>query len=386
MADVERAREYTRLKESLGLLGTALGLLAGALFIFSGLANWIARRLLPRRGSTLRTRAGYVGVLGIASWLIGLPLSYVSGYIVEHRYGLSRQTRAGWLGDQLKGQAIGLALGLPLVEGLYQAIRRFPRWWWLVVSLAAVPITTLMAQLYPVLIAPRFNTFTPLEDRELAERLRELAARSGVEVADVLTMDMSRRTTKANAFFAGLGRTKRIVLADTLLENFSREEIEVIVAHELAHQAHHDIWRLIASGALFTLGTAALADRAARAFLRRSGARLLGTRDLSDIRALPALGLAFSVAGLLLTPLQLGHSRDLERRADAFALALTRDPDSFSSAMVKLARMNLADPSPSRLRVWLLYSHPPIVERVARADAVRPLEVARQARDDEAMA
>jgi len=381
MVDVERARRYTRTKERLGLLGVALGLLAGALFVFSGLARRVARRLLPRRGSTVRTRATYAGVLGLASWLAGLPLAYLNGYVVEHRYGLSRQTRAAWFGDQLKGQAIGMALALPLTEGLHQIIRRFPRWWWLVVSLAAVPLTAVMAHLYPVLIAPRFNTFTPLEDRELAARLRELASHSGVEVADVMTMDMSRRTTKANAFFTGLGRTKRIVLGDTLLEHFSPEEIEIVVAHELAHQANRDIWRMIASSAFLTLGTAALADRAARAFLRRSGARLLGTRDLADIRALPILGLAFSAAGLLLTPLQLGYSRDLERRADAFALALTRDPDAFSSAMVKLGKLNLADPAPSRLRVWLLYSHPPIVERVARADAVRPLDQAHRERD-----
>jgi STE24 endopeptidase len=384
VTDVERAREYSRLKDHLGLLGTALGLLAGALLIFSGLAKWLARRTLGRRGSTPLSRAAYAGLLGLGAWLVGLPLAYFSGYIVEHRFGLSRQSRAGWLGDQLKGQAIGAALGLPLLEGLYRIIGRFPRWWWLITGILAVPLTTALAHLFPVLIAPRFNTFTPLEDEELTERLRELAAQSGIEVAGVMTMDMSRRTGKANAYFAGLGSTKRIVLSDTLLERFTHDEIEVIVAHEIAHQANRDIWRFIALGGVFTLATSALADRVLRGFLRRSGRRMLGTRELGDIRSLPALGMAFSVAGLLLTPLQLMYSREIERRADAFALALTRDPDAFSSAMLKLAETNLADPTPSNLRVWLLYSHPPIVERIARADAARPLDQGHREREETA--
>ncbi len=374
MHDIERAREYSRLKEQLGLLGIALGLVSGIVFVFSGLAKVVAGRFLPRRGGTLQSRGVYALVLATASWLAGLPLSYASGFIVEHRYGLSRQSRRSWFSDQLKGQAIGMAIGLPLLEGLYRIIGAFPRWWWLIVSLATVPLTTLMAHLFPVLIAPRFNTYTPLEDEDLVSRLRELAARSGIQVADVMKMDMGRRTSKANAFFAGLGSTKRIVLADTLLERFEPDEIETIIAHEIAHQTHRDIWRFIALGSAFTLATGFVADRVVRGFLDHSGRRLLGTRDLADIRSLPALGLAFSAASLLLTPLQLAYSREVERRADAYALALTRNPDAFASAMTKLSEANLADPTPSRLRVWLLYSHPPIVERVARANAGRPLD------------
>jgi STE24 endopeptidase len=376
--DAGRARRYSRLKDQLGLAGTALGLLLGGAFIRSGLAARVARRLLPRRRPDLRARLVYAGALATASWLAGLPLAFINGYIVEQRFGLSRQTLPAWLADQLKAHAIGLALGLPLVEGLYAVLRGFPRYWWLVVSAAAIPLTTLMAQLFPVVIAPRFNTYAPLDDEQLAGRLERLAARSGIDVAGVMTMDMSRRTSKANAFFAGLGATRRIVLSDTLLERFTPQEIEAVVAHEIAHQANRDLWRFIALGAALTLAISAAAHRVVGAFLARFGRDQLGTRELADIRSLPALGLAFSVAGLLLTPLQLAYSREIERRADAFALALTRDPDAFSSAMMKLAETNLADPAPSWLRVWLLYSHPPIVERVARAGAARPLDPARR--------
>ena len=374
MDGIERARRYSRTKERLGLFGTLLGLLFGALFLLAGLTRLVAGRTLPRRGSSLPSRGLFAAVLVSGGWLAGLPLAYLSGYITEHRFGLSRQSRSGWASDQVKGQLIGLAFALPLIEGLYWIIRRFRNWWWLVASLVTVPLTTLVVQLFPVLIAPRFNTYTPLEDEELTERLQSMASRTGIEVAGVMTVDMSRRTSKANAFFAGLGPTRRIVLADTLVERFNHDEIEVIVAHEIAHQANRDLWRFIALGSLFTLGTSFLTDRVVRSFLRRRGRNLLGTSDLADIRSLPALGFFFSFASLLLTPLQLAYSRELERHADAYALALTRDPDAFSSAMTKLAETNLADPAPSRLRVLLLYSHPPIAERVARANASRALE------------
>jgi STE24 endopeptidase len=377
VSDADRARRYSRIKDQLTLLGTALGLLSAGLFIWSGLAARVARRLLPGRRAGLRARLVYSGALALGSWLAGLPLAFINGYTVERRFGLSRQTPPAWFGDQLKAQAIGLAIGLPLVEGLYTVLRAFPRYWWLVISGAVLPLTALMAQLFPVVIAPRFNTYEPLDDEELVARLERLTARSGIDVAGVLTMDMSRRTSKANAFFAGLGSTKRIVLSDTLIERFTPEEIEAVVAHEIAHQAHRDIWRFIALSAALTLAIGAATDRLARAFLRRSGRRLLGTHDLSDARSLPALGLVFSLAGLALTPLQLAYSRKIERRADAFALALTRNPEAFQSAMLKLAETNLADPSPSRLRVLLLHSHPPIVERVATARAA-PLPATRR--------
>ncbi len=370
MSSIERARRYSRTKERLGIFGTLLGLLVGVLFLLSGGARATARRSLPRRGSNLPRRGLFTSLLLAGGWLAGLPLAYLSGYIVEHRFGLSRQSRAGWFADQLKGQAIGLAFALPVVEGLYWIIGRW-RYWWLIVTVVTIPLTTLIAQLFPILIAPRFNSYTPLDDEELAERLKRLAARTGIEVAGVMTMDMSRRTSKANAFFTGLGPTRRIVLSDTLLEQFSPAEIEVIVAHEIAHQANRDIWRFIGLGGVFTLATSFVTDRVLKSALRRWGNALVGTRSIADIRSLPALSLAFGVANLLLAPLQLAYSRELERRADAFALALTRDPDAFSSAMLRLAETNLADPAPSRLRVWLLYSHPSIAERIARADASR---------------
>ncbi|MDI3340026.1 MAG: M48 family metallopeptidase [Sphaerobacter sp.] len=363
---LRRARAYNRTKERLYLLSVAASLVAGALVVFSGTAARIRTAVQRRAGWGLPGEAATGATYALLTWLAGLPLSYLSGYVVEHRYGLSNQSRAAWLGEQAKGLGVGLTLQIPLVAAGYATIRRWPRAWWAIVSAASIPLTVLLAQLGPVLIMPLFNRYEPLKDRELAERLKALAARSGIAVADVLQTDMSRQTKKANAFFAGLGRTRRIVLGDTLLEQFTPEEIEVIVAHEIAHQAHRDLWRLIALGSGFTVALSFLVDRLARATLRRYGHRI-GTRRLDDIATMPLLAWILSLAGLILGPVQNWYSRRIERRADRFALELTRDPAAFGSAMTRLAAVNLSDPQPPALVRYLLSSHPSIAERIEHA-------------------
>lgn len=178
---------------------------------------------------------------------------------------------------------------------------------------------------------------------------------------------MSRRTSKANAFFAGIGRTKRIVLADTMLAEFTPNEIEGVVAHEAAHQVHKDIWRGVALSGVFTLVTAWLVDVIARRVLR-TAPWLTGTSDLANPRSLPVIGIAMSLTGLLLTPLQLAWSRSIERKADRYAINLTGNPAAYAGAMAKLSETNLADPNPPRPMTLLLHSHPPLAERIAAAE------------------
>lgn len=368
MGDEQRAREYSRTKDRLSLLGTATSLLSGSAFVFSGLSRRLADLLLPAEGASTVQRLRYTAALSALATLAGLPLRYYSGFVVERRYGLSTQDRPSWAADVVKGTAIGLPLELGLVEGLYAAMRRWPQRWWLVVSAAVIPLTAVMSQLFPVLIAPRFNRYEPLRDEALAARLRDLTARAGVPVADVMQMDMSRRTTKANAFFAGLGRTKRIVLSDTMIETFTPEEIEGVVAHEAAHQAHKDIWRFIGLAGLATLATTAAVNVLAGGLLRRMPS-LAGTDRLESSRSLPVFGVVMSLVGVLLSPLQLAYSRQIERRADRYAIRLTGNPRAYAGAMLKLAAQNLADPSPSRAVTVFLHSHPPLAERIAAAQA-----------------
>jgi STE24 endopeptidase len=363
----QRARDYSRTKDRLALISLALSLLSTAAFVFTSAASRFNARLLPKSNTTLVQRTRYTATISLISWLASLPLAFFSGHTIEKRYGLSNQPAAGWAIDTLKAKAISTPVELGIIEGIYATIRRWPRTWWLVCAGAVIPLTTLFAQLFPVLILPRFNKYEPLEDQALAQRLRDLTDRAGVSVADVMQMDMSRRTSKANAFFAGIGRTKRIVLADTMLAEFTTEEIEGVVAHETAHQVHKDIWRGVALSAVFTLVSAWLVDLIARRVLRIAPS-LTGTSDLANPRSLPVIGLVMTLTGLLLTPLQLAWSRSIERKADRYAIALTSNPAAYAAAMTKLAETNLADPNPPRPITLLLHSHPPLAERIAAAE------------------
>lgn len=368
METPERNREYSRTKDRLALIGMALSVLTSSSFVFTGMAGRVGTWLAPGNQPGLGRRLGYAMALSAISTLSSLPLSFYSSYVVEKRFGLSKQTVPGWLGDAMKARAISLPIELAVTEGVFAAIRRFPKRWWLVCAGAVVPLSAVFAQLFPVLIAPRFNRYEPLQDRQLAERLKDLTGRAGVPVADVMQMDMSRRTTKANAFFAGVGRTKRIVLADTMLETFTLEEIEGVVAHETAHQVNKDIWRFIALSGVGTLLTAWIVDAIARRLLRTLP-YLARTRDLANPRSLPVIGVVLTIVGILLSPLQLGYSRRVERRADRYAIELTGNPAAYARAMRKLAEQNLADPNPPRPITLLLHSHPPLSERIAVAEA-----------------
>ena len=343
----ERAREYSRTKDRLALISMATGLLSTAGFVFTGAAASFNKRLLKTSQPSLMEGVRYSAILSLISWLAALPLSFYNGHIVEKRYGLSNQPAAGWAIDTLKAKAISTPIEIGIIEGVYATMRRWPSRWWVVCAGAVIPLTTLFAQLFPVLILPRFHKYEPLKDEELAQRLRDLTDRAGVPVADVMQMDMSRRTSKTNAFFAGIGRTKRIVLADTMLAEFTPNQIEGVVAHETAHQVHNDIWRAVALSGLFTLVSAWSVDVVARRVLRLAP-WMTGASDLADRRSLPVIGLVMTLVGLVLTPLQLAWSRSIERKADRYAIELTNNPGAYATAMEKLAETNLADPNPPR--------------------------------------
>lgn len=366
--DPDRTRRYNREKERLLLVSLTLGWLTGAVILLTRLPVRIRNRSFDIAGAGFSGNSLTAITFGLLSWVISLPLSYYSGYIHEHRYGLSNQTRRDWTKDHLKGLGLSLAFQVPVTNAVLAIIARWPRRWWLVMTGISIPFTVLLAQLVPVLIMPLFNRFEPLRNRELAERLKTLAARSGIQVAEVLEMDMSKQTRKANAFFAGLGRTKRIVLADTLLENFSPEEIEIVVAHEIAHQAHRDLWRFIALGSAFTAALSFVVNVLAGKAIRRYP-KQIGVRNLADVAAMPLLGWLLSMTSLLLMPIQNAYSRQIERRADDYALRLTQEPARFVSAMERLGEMNLSDPNPPLIVRYALYSHPPIRERQEQARA-----------------
>jgi STE24 endopeptidase len=303
-------------------------------------------------------------VFGAGFVLVGLPLSYLSGYYLPKRFGQSNQGLAGWVSDQLKSLLLLGVVGLFLLEVIYAVLRLFPETWWLWAALFMLVFSVLLSNLAPVLILPLFYKLTPLgeEHAGLVQRLMRLSEQAKAHVKGVYRFDMSRRTKSANAALTGLGNTRRILLGDTLLDEFTDDEIETILAHELAHHVHHDIPLGIAVESLLTLAGLYLSS-----LVLEWGVGYFGFAGVADIAALPLFALVMGGYGLLTLPLSNGYSRWRERKADEYALRTTRNGAAFASAMVRLANQNLAEVSPGPWEEFLLHSHPALSKRVAMA-------------------
>jgi STE24 endopeptidase len=273
--------------------------------------------------------------------------------------GLVTQSWKGWAVDLVKSTAIGAALTAGAGGAVVGLTRRYPRGWWAPAAGASVAFGSVFAALAPVVLEPIFNDFTPLTEGEVRSDVLALASAAGVKVGEVYSVDASRRTTAANAYVSGLGPTKRVVLYDTLLDRYSRDEIRVVVAHELAHVRHRDVPRGVAYAAIVAPATALAVQRVSWALSAERGTPA----------ALPALGLA---AGLVAAPLGLiGNrlSRALERRADQYSLELSRAPDAFISFDRAVALQNVADLEPPALVTKVLATHPATIERIGAAEA-----------------
>lgn len=356
----EKAKEYARVRHRLFALNLILSALAFVLVLTTGLSGWLRDVVLHISPDPFLSTLIYF-VIGVAAYgALFAPLTYYSGFVLPHRYGLSTQSLRDWVLDLAKGGALTLVLGGVVIQVIYFFLRTMPQWWWLIASAFMLLFTVLLANLAPVLIFPLFFKFKPLQDQELVSRLMRLAANAKTRVNGVYTMMLSEKTTAANAAFMGLGNTKRIVLADTLYKNFTPDEIETVLAHELGHQVHNDIVWGIAVQTILTLIGFLCAD-----VLMRLGVGWLGFNGISDLAALPLLGLAFGAFGLITMPLGNWYSRVRERAADRYALETTRNPQAFIRAFEKLANQNLAEVEPEAWVKWLLYDHPSIGDRVA---------------------
>ncbi|MFQ5945812.1 MAG: M48 family metallopeptidase [Anaerolineae bacterium] len=354
----EKARAYARIRRRLLLVDLALGATYGVVLLVGGLAAALSEAVSTF--SPWMQVAAAFAVLSSGYAILMLPLARYRGFVLPHRYGLSTQTQGAWLRDRLKAGVLALLLGMTVVEVIYLLLRAAPDVWWLWAGVFLLFYTAVLTNLSPILIIPLFYALTPVPDRALEERLTELAKRVGTRVRGVFTIDLSRRTTAANAALVGLANTRRIVLGDTLYQNYTPDEIETILAHELGHHVHRDIAKgLLAQSALTLLGLYAV-------HLALSwGASRLGLEGPADVAGMPLLGLLLGGFSLVTTPLVNGYSRSRERAADRFALEVTSKPRAFISAMTKLANQNLADAEPEPWVEWLLYSHPAIAKRIA---------------------
>ena len=351
--------------------------IAGFLLTVAILAAWhgsgAAEALATALGSRLRSRAlvvaAMLAAIGGSTALAGFPLDVLRGFVLPRRAGLLTQSLAGWLVDKAKAGALGGLLGLLAFELFYALLAWSPGRWWLWSALGLGAASLVLTAVVPLWIVPLFYRLTPLDDPALRARLLALAARVGVVAAEVAVADFSRKGRTANAAVVGLGRTRRILVSDTLLAGFPPEEVEVVLAHELAHHARGHLAKGLGLQVVLLVAIFALAD----ALLRRATGPL-GLAGPADPAGLPLLALVLSGLGLLITPLAAAWSRRLEREADRVALAVTAAPVVFVAAMERLGRLNLAERRPSRLKEWLFATHPSLEERIATARAAeRPL-------------
>ncbi|MDR1991072.1 MAG: M48 family metallopeptidase, partial [Acidobacteriaceae bacterium] len=304
----------------------------------------------------------YVLLLVAVSEAARFPLDLYGGFVLERRYGLSTENLRGWLTDACKGTALSAALSIVAALVVYFFIRRFATLWWLPAGVTFSALIVGLANLGPVLLLPLFYAIRPLEHESLRVRLMRLADRAGARVLGAYEWGLSAKTKKANAALTGLGATRRILVSDTMLADYSEDEIEVVLAHELAHHVHGDIWKGILFETVLVMAGCFVAAKSLSV-----GVPLFGLTGVDDVAGVPLLLLAAGAVSVLLLPLAHALSRRHERKADRFALELTGNPAAFVSAMKRLSQQSLAEEDPGKVVEWLFYSHPPTRERIAAA-------------------
>jgi STE24 endopeptidase len=361
----DKSARYHRLRRRASISSTVLGIAFLIAVVVTGASADLRTFAQSIVGSSfVMTVALYVVLLGLLNEAISLPFAFYQGVTLERRYGLSTQTTARWWLDHLKAGLLALVFGLIGALILCALIRSNPDRWWILAAAVFTIVMVGLVQLAPVLLLPLFYDFKPLDREALVQRLVALANRAGATVMGVFEWRLSDKTRKANAALTGIGRTRRIIISDTLLTQHSDDEIEVILAHELAHHVHRDIWKGIAlETVLIALGFY-LADAVLARF-----AHSFGLAGKADVAALPLLLLAAGAVSIALMPFANALSRAHERRADRYALDMTKNVAAFVSAMKRLGAQNLAEEHPSRLVQVLFYTHPPISARIEAAHA-----------------
>ena len=359
-----KAKQYARISRRLMLADLALGCVYVLAWLFFGWSAELKTWLGGFTNNNWLLVLLYTAVFGGIYLLINFPLSYCEEFILPTRYGQSNQTLLGWIGDQIKGIGVGAVLGGLILEIIYAVLRAYPETWWLWAAGILLLFSVVLANLAPILLYPIFYKFVPLGDEhtELASRLVTLAGRANTKVQGVYKFDMSKRTKSANAALTGLGNSRRIILGDTLINEFSPEEIETVLAHELGHQVNKDIPMGIVVQSLLTLVGLYLA-----ALVLKWGAAYFGFGGPDDIAALPIFAIVMGGYGLLTMAPGNAFSRWRERRADEFGLKLTGNGKAFASALTRLANQNLAEIDPEPWVEFFLYSHPALNKRIALA-------------------
>jgi STE24 endopeptidase len=354
------SKKYNNLKLGFGIFKTILTFVLIFLFVHLGFSKSLTEILKQATTNNYFILIIFVAIAGAFTSVLFFPLNLYSDFLLEHKFNLSNQTFWDWIWENFKATIIGIVIGIPLLLFFYYVLYIFGNLWWLPFSIVLFVLTVVLSKIVPIIILPLFYKVTPIDNDELREKIIKLSKSVNLKVENVFKFDMSKNTKKANAAFTGLGKTKKILLGDTLLNEFSTDEIETVIAHELGHYKHKHIIINIFVSTISSFITLYLIS-----VLYSNSLNWFGFETINDIAALPLLSLWGMLIGLIQTPLTNILSRKHEYEADEYAVKSTNKKDIFVNTLTKLTEQNLGDKDPHPFVEWFFYSHPSIKNRIA---------------------
>jgi len=357
------SKRYNNIKLAAGISEGIVTFILILAFVWAGLSLKLENLISGSYSNNYLVFILFVLITGFALGVLFFPLSYYKDFYLEHKYNLSNQTFWKWILEDLKALGVSLVIGIPLLLAFYYVMNRFGNLWWLPFAILLFIVSVILARIVPVFILPLFYKVTPIENEELKNRITALAVDAGIKVQNVYKFDMSKNTKKANAAFTGIGKSKRILLGDTLLEKYTDDEIETVIAHELGHYKRKHIIKNIIIGTVSSFLTLFLIS-----YFYQLSLKWFGFAEITKIAALPLLSLWMMIIGLIQTPLSNLLSRKFEYEADEYAITSSGKPEAFKATLEKLTEQNLGDKEPHPFVEWYFYSHPSIKKRIGAID------------------
>ncbi len=357
--DEKDAKKYSKIKNIISFSETILFFVIFLTMIFTGTTKLLEQYAHSLTGNDYIALLIFILLISIPEFILVSPLSFYSSYILEHKYGLSNQTISGYFLENLKGLALSAVIGIPVLFAFFYILKNTGDNWWLILGIVMFFFSVILGQLAPVLIMPIFYKFKEIENESLKKKLLDLCLHAGVKIKGIFTFDMSKNTKKANAAFTGLGKTKRIILGDTLIDKFNDEEIEIVFAHEMGHYTKNHIVKMMVLSTVLTFAGLFLTSKLYDILLP-----VFHLNSRFELAALPLMFILLSLYGIITSPLSNIQSRKYEWEADTYALETTKNKASFISAMEKLADQNLADKKPNKILEFLFHSHPSLDKRI----------------------
>lgn len=358
-------KRYNRIKLVVSLISGTVSFIVIMVLIAGGYSTDIERFALSMTSKSYVALLIFAGIFGVINSFVTLPMNFYSGFILEHTYNLSNQTFVQWLWEGTKGFLVSIPIAIPLILLLYYFLVTFGSNWWLPTGITLFIFSIGLSRIAPIVILPLFYKLTPLEDSALKQNILSMTGSTSMHVEGIYTFNLSKTTKKANAAFTGIGKSKHILLGDTLMQNFTDDEIATVFAHELGHYTHGHIRKGIATGTAIIFVGLYLTSIAYEASLP-----WFGFTSITQLAALPLLTAWLGMYSLFTSPISNILSRKHEFEADRYAVERTKNKEAFVSAMNKLAEMNLADKQPHPLVEFLFYSHPSIEKRIHAAETV----------------